>query len=235
MKIAILGTGAGARCHASALTALGHQVTVGTRDPEATLARTEPDMMGTPPYTQFQQEHPELTLATFADAAHAGEVVINGIDGSSAVAALSALPHEALAGKTLIDYAVPYLYQQDAEHPWPTPWGVMPRFSVCDTDSLAEQIQRALPATKVVKTFVTQEQQTVTNPSTVGGGEHTMFLAGDHTDAKRTARQLLEAYGWRDIIDLGALPNARALEMYAHLHTSIGLALGTPVGVKITR
>lgn len=121
MKIAILGTGAGARCHATALARLGHDVTVGTRDPGATLARTEPDMMGTPPFAGFLADHPELTLATFADAAAAGEVVVNGIDGANAVTALTALPGPALAGKTLIDYAVPYVYQQegDAEHAWP--------------------------------------------------------------------------------------------------------------------
>ncbi|MFH9425678.1 hypothetical protein [Streptomyces sp. NPDC017529] len=40
MKIAVLGTGADARCHTTRLSELGHQVTVGTRNTEATLART---------------------------------------------------------------------------------------------------------------------------------------------------------------------------------------------------
>src|SRR4051812_9980328 len=74
MKIALLGTGAGARCHAVKLTALGHQVTVGTRDPKKTLARTEPDIMGTEPFAGFPAAHPRLTLATFADAAAEGEL-----------------------------------------------------------------------------------------------------------------------------------------------------------------
>ncbi|WP_347104337.1 NAD(P)-binding domain-containing protein [Streptomyces sp. CB03238] len=189
MKIAILGTGAGARCHAAKLIDLGHDVTVGTRSPEATLARSEPDMMGTPPFSAFLAEHPELTLATFADAAAAGELVINGIDGAHAVTALTAGPAPALAGKVLIDYAVPYVYQQegDTEHPWPTAWGVMPRLDPVDTDSLAERIQRALPDTKVVKTFVTQEQATVVNPAGIAGGDHTMFLAGNDPDAKDAA------------------------------------------------
>ncbi|MFJ9924346.1 NADPH-dependent F420 reductase [Streptomyces rubiginosohelvolus] len=237
MKIAILGTGAGARQHAARLLGLGHQVIVGTRDPEATLARTEPDMMGTEPFAAFHAAHPELTLATFAEAAAAGELVINGIDGANAVAALSALPPKALAGKVLIDYAVPYVYQQpgDPEHSWPTPWGEMPRLDPVDTDSLAEQIQRALPDTKVVKTFVTQEQETVVNPAEFGGGDHTMFLAGDHDEAKTAARGLLASYGWSDIVDAGSLAAARGLEMYAHFHTALGLALGGRFGVKIIR
>ncbi|MFG2750846.1 NADPH-dependent F420 reductase [Streptomyces xanthophaeus] len=237
MKIALLGTGAGARCHAAKLTALGHQVTVGTRDPKATVARTEPDMMGTEPFAGFLGAHPRLTLATFAEAAEEGELVINGIDGANAVAALTALPAGALAGKTLIDYAVPYVYQQpgDAEHPWPTPWGAMPRLDPVDSDSLAEQIQRALPDTRVVKAFVTQEQETVVSPAEFGGGDHTMFLAGDHESAKTEATELLNTYGWSDIIDLGPLQAARGLEMYAHFHTALGLALGSRFGVKIVR
>ncbi|MGW7271901.1 NADPH-dependent F420 reductase [Streptomyces sp. NPDC054864] len=237
MKIAILGTGAGARQHAVRLSALGHQVIVGTRDPEATLARTEPDMMGTEPFAAFRATHPDLTLTTFAEAADAGELVINGIDGANAVAALTALPAGALTGKILIDYAVPYVYQQpgDPEHSWPTPWGEMPRLNPVDTDSLAEQIQRALPDTFVVKTFVTQEQETVVNPGEFAGGDHTMFLAGDHEEAKTAARELLNAYGWNDIVDLGPLAAARGLEMYAHFHTAVGLALGGRFGVKIIR
>ncbi|MFF5706628.1 NADPH-dependent F420 reductase [Streptomyces sp. NPDC012794] len=237
MKIAILGTGAGARQHAARLSGLGHQVIVGTRDPQATLARTEPDMMGTEPFAAFHAAHPELTLTAFAEAADAGELVINGIDGANALAALTALPAAALAGKALIDYAVPYVYQQpgDPEHSWPTPWGEMPRLDPVDTDSLAEQIQRALPGTKVVKTFVTQEQETVVNPAEFGGGDHTMFLAGDHQEAKTAARELLASYGWSDIIDVGPLAAARGLEMYAHFHTALGLALGGRFGVKIVR
>ncbi|QHC26275.1 NADPH-dependent F420 reductase [Streptomyces sp. GS7] len=237
MKIAVLGTGGGGRAHAAKLAELGHKVHVGTRDPEATLARTEPDMMGNPPYKQWLADHPGIQLHTFADAAAAADdIVINGIDGHNAVTALTAIADQ-LAGKTLIDYAVPYLYGAETEHPWPTPWGSMPKLDPCDTDSLAEQIQRALPRTKVVKSFVTQEQDTVVNPQAIGGGDHTMFVASDHADAKQTATDLLKSYGWTDILDLGGLVTARGMEMYAHMHGAIGLALGlgNHFGVKIVR
>ncbi|MEU6864515.1 NAD(P)-binding domain-containing protein [Streptomyces sp. NPDC046876] len=236
MKIAVLGTGGGGRAHAARLVELGHEVFVGTRDPEATLARTEPDMMGNVPFGNWLAEHPGVTLLTFGEAAAAAdEVVISGIDGHSAVAALSAIA-EPLAGKTLIDYGVPYVYNPDAEHPWPTPWGVMPKLDPCDTDSLGERIQRALPRTKVVKAFVTQEQETVVDPAAVSG-EHTMFVAGEDDAAKQHAKDLLEAYGWSDVLDLGPLVCARGMEMYAHLHSAIGFALGfgTPFGIKVVR
>ncbi|CAM5500658.1 oxidoreductase [Streptomyces xanthochromogenes] len=239
MKIAVLGTGGGARAHAAKLVDLGHEVYVGTRDPEATLARTEPDMMGNAPYGQWLAEHPGITLKTFGDAAAAADtLVVNGIDGHNAVAALTAIA-DRLAGKTLVDYAVPFVYQHETEHPWPTPWGVMPKLEPCDTDSLGEQIQRALPATKVVKSFVTQEQTTVVDPKAVGGGDHTMFVAGEDADAKRQVTDLLKAYGWTDVLDLGPLVCARGMEMYAHLHSAIGFGLGQQFGghfgIKVVR
>ncbi|MGN5382156.1 NADP oxidoreductase [Streptomyces sp. MUSC 14] len=230
MKIAVLGTGGGARAHIARLAGLGHEVHVGTRDPQATLARTEPDTMGTPPFKPFLADHPGIELHTFGDAAAAsGRLVISGIDGHNAVAALTRIADQ-LTDKTLIDYAVPFVYQHTAEHPWPTPWGIMPRLDPCDTDSLAEQIQRALPETKVVKSFVTQEQTTVVNPKTVGNGDHTMFVAGDHMDAKQQTTDLLTSYGWSDVLDLGPLVCARGMEMYAHMHSAIGFGLGQQFG-----
>ena len=50
MKIAVLGTGMVGRALAGRLSGLGHDVTIGTRDPQATMARTEPDGMGNPPF-----------------------------------------------------------------------------------------------------------------------------------------------------------------------------------------
>ncbi|MEU8546174.1 NADP oxidoreductase [Streptomyces roseoverticillatus] len=231
--------GGGARAHIAKLAGLGHEVHVGTRDPEATLARTEPDTMGTPPFAGFLAEHSGIALHTFGDAAAASDgLVISGIDGHNAVAALSAVADQ-LAGKTLIDYAVPYIYRHEPEHPWPTPWGIMPKLEPVDTDSLGEQIQRALPRTKVVKSFVTQEQSTVVNPDSVGGGDHTMFVAGEDAGAKQQATDLLKAYGWSDILDLGPLVAARGMEMYAHMHSAIGFGLGHQFGghfgIKVVR
>ena len=58
MKIAVMGTGPVGQALAGKLDELGHEVTVGTRDPEATLARTEPDYMGNPPVKAWLEGHP---------------------------------------------------------------------------------------------------------------------------------------------------------------------------------
>ncbi|MGH4031205.1 NADPH-dependent F420 reductase [Actinomycetota bacterium Odt1-20B] len=236
-KIAVLGTGGGGRAHAAKLAELGHEVFVGTRDVDATLARTEPDMMGNAPYKEWLADRPGVTLLPFGEAAAAADqVVINGIDGHNAVAALTGIA-DALSGKVLIDYAVPYVYNPELEHPWPTPWGVMPKLDPCDSDSLGEQIQRSLPGVRVVKSFVTQEQETVVDPRAVGGGDHTMFVAGEDADAKKAVTELLTAYGWSDVLDLGGIVGSRGMEMYAGMHSAIGFALGfgTPFGIKVVR
>ena len=58
MKIAVLGTGMVGQAVAGRLSELGHDVVVGTRDPEATLARTEPDGMGNPPFSTWHRAAP---------------------------------------------------------------------------------------------------------------------------------------------------------------------------------
>jgi len=46
MNTGILGTGIVDRTSAERFTELGHEVTIGTRDPAETLARTDGDRMG---------------------------------------------------------------------------------------------------------------------------------------------------------------------------------------------
>ncbi|MCX5611843.1 MULTISPECIES: NADPH-dependent F420 reductase [unclassified Streptomyces] len=235
MKVAVLGTGAGGRAHAARLVELGHEVILGTRDSQDTLSRTEPDFMGIEPYEQWLADYPGIQLMHFGEAAAAADFVINGIDGAGAVGVLGGIGRQ-LAGKTLMDYAVPFIYNPEQAHPWPTPWGVMPALDPVDHDSLGERIQRALPAVKVVKACVTQEQETVVDPQSVGGGDHTIFIAGDHDDAKAEVTGLLRSYGWQDILDLGPLVSSRGMEMYSHMHSAIQFALGgARFGIKVVR
>ena len=69
MRFGILGTGVVGKTIAARLTSLGHEVMVGTRDPEETMSRTEPDTYGNPPFSAWQQDHPEVELGTFGEAA----------------------------------------------------------------------------------------------------------------------------------------------------------------------
>jgi predicted dinucleotide-binding enzyme len=131
MKIAVLGTGTVGRTIAAKLAELGHEVVVGTRDPESTLARTEPDAMGNPPYSIWQGEHPDIRLAPYAEAAAGGELLVNATGGGGWLEALGLAGGANLAGRVLLDVSNPLDFSR----------GFPPSLFVSDTDSLAEQIQ----------------------------------------------------------------------------------------------
>ncbi|MEU2869169.1 NAD(P)-binding domain-containing protein [Streptomyces olivoreticuli] len=227
MKIAVLGTGAVGRAHAAGLAGLGHQVTVGTRNFVATLARTEPDAMGTAPFGPWLEEHPSISLAGFAAAAADADLVINATAGHTSLAALDAAGAANLAGKVLLDTATPNDFTTPVAVPMPSPWGTpSPVLNPAVTDSLAEQIQRAFPETRVVKAANTLAAHLMAEPDALAGGDHTVFLSSDDADAKEQVRALLAAYGWRDVIDLGGLTSARATEMIQPLYLALTGALG---------
>ncbi|WP_024367525.1 hypothetical protein [Arthrobacter sp. TB 26] len=54
-------------CPLDPRAAAGHDVVIGTRDPQATLARTEPDLMGAAPFAQWHQSHGQIDVARFAE------------------------------------------------------------------------------------------------------------------------------------------------------------------------
>jgi 8-hydroxy-5-deazaflavin:NADPH oxidoreductase len=110
-----------------------------------------------------------------------------------------------------------------------------PTFSVANTDSLGEQIQRAFPGVRVVKSLNTITAALMVDPGQVAGGDHHVFVSGDDPDAKAQVMRLLtDGFGWRQVIDLGDITSARAAEMYVALWLRLFGALGTPmVSLKV--
>jgi predicted dinucleotide-binding enzyme len=218
MKIAVLGTGIVGRTVAGGLAGLDHDVTVGTRDPARTLARTEPDQMGNPPYSAWAADHPGVPLATFAEAAAGAELVVNASSGHATLEVLRQAGEESLAGKVLLDISNPLDFSQ----------GFPPTLFVKDTDSLAEQVQRAFPRTRVVKSLNTMTAAVMVDPGQLGRPS-SVFVSGDDADAKATVRALLEGFGHRDVVDLGDISTARGPEMWLPLWLRLMGALGTPL------
>ena len=216
MNIAVLGTGMVGRAIAARLDELGHRVTVGTRDPEGTLARTEPDGMGNPAYAAWAAAHPRVGLGTFADAAAGAEVAVNASSGTASLEVLALAGADNLAGKVLVDIANPLDFSA----------GFPPTLFVKDTDSLGEQIQRAFPETRVVKTLNTLNADLMVHPETLPEGS-SVFLSGDDTEAKAVVRGLLEDFGHTDVIDLGDISTARGTEMLLPVWLRLMNALGT--------
>jgi predicted dinucleotide-binding enzyme len=216
MNIAVLGTGMVGQAIAGRLHELGHDVVVGTRDPEATLARTEPDGMGNPPFSTWHAAHPGVGLATFADAAAGAELVVNASSGTAALDVLALAGADNLAGKALLDISNPLDFSQ----------GFPPSLFVKDTDSLGEQIQRAFPESKVVKTLNTLTASLMVDPKSLGESS-TIFVSGDDAEAKAAVVALLESFGHDDVIDLGPLETARGTEMLLPIWLRLMGALGT--------
>ncbi|WP_327727442.1 NAD(P)-binding domain-containing protein [Streptomyces sp. NBC_00487] len=217
MRYAVLGTGIVGRTVAAKLTSLGHEVVIGTRRPEATLARTEPDFLGNPPFVTWHADHPAVPLRTFAEAAAFGETVVNTTAGAAALDALASAGNANLAGKVLIDIANPLDFSA----------GMPPSLNPVSTDSLGEQIQRAFPETKVVKTLNTMPCRIMIEPGRVAGA-HDVFVSGEDTDAKKHVTELLLSFGWPEgaIVDLGGIDTARGTEMLFPLGWSLMGALG---------
>jgi 8-hydroxy-5-deazaflavin:NADPH oxidoreductase len=226
VKIAVLGTGIVGRTLAGGAARSGHDVVVGTRDPQATLARTEGDAMGNPPYSAWQEEHPDIALLPFPEAAERSELVINATSGEGAVEAVRLAGAERLAGKVLVDVSNPLDFSA----------GFPPHVTVDDTGSLAEQLQAGAPDARVVKTLNTVTAALMVDPGALGGGDHTIFLSGDDAEAKATAAELLRGFGWRDVVDLGDLSTARGTELLIPLWLRLMGALGAPAfNFKVVR
>lgn len=217
MKIGVIGTGGVGRTLAGRLATLGHQVVIGTRDPATTLARTETDNQGNPPYAVWQEQNPDVALRPFADAGAHAELLVNATSGGASVDALTAAGIAERDGLVVVDVANPLEFTADGL-----------ALSVANTDSLAETLQRTFPVVRVVKTLNTMNSAVMVDPGRVPGN-HVVLLAGDDAAAKETAAGLLGELGWGAgrVIDLGGLRAARGMEMFVVLWWDLTQAVGT--------
>lgn len=209
MRIGILGTGTAGRTLASALLSNGHEVRLGSRAAGNEAAVAWAQQIGGP-----------ASEGTFADAAGFGELVFNATAGAASLDALALAGAEQLAGKVLVDVANPLDFSQ----------GIPPTLTVCNDDSLGEQIQRAYADVRVVKALNTVTAAVMVDPALVAGA-HTVFVAGDDATAKAEVGQLLQEFGWpgSSILDLGDISAARAMEMYLPLWLRLYGVCGTAV------
>jgi predicted dinucleotide-binding enzyme len=186
---------------------LGHEVTMGARDPDNAVAAKWAAGAGN-----------GARAGDFATAAAAGELVVNATAGAHSLAALERAGAANLAGKVLLDVA----------NALDSSAGFPPVLAVGQDDSLAEQIQRAHPRARVVKGLNTMNGDVMMHPELVPG-PHDAFLAGDDADAKATVTALLGEVGWpaSSVVDVGGLQAARGLEAGVLFWVALRVALGT--------
>jgi predicted dinucleotide-binding enzyme len=198
MNIGVLGTGLVGQTIGSKLVELGHDVMMGSRDPANAAA-----------IGWANAEGPHALYGNFMNAAVFGEVIFNCTLGMASLHAIRLAGAENLKGKVLIDTANPLDYSDKF-------WTL----TAANTDSLGEQIQRAFPDARVVKSLNTMNCNVMVAPGKLTQTTD-VFVSGNDADAKATVMALLREFGWKSIIDLGDITTARSVEAYVLLWQSL--------------
>jgi predicted dinucleotide-binding enzyme len=206
MQLGVLGSGVTAQTIGSKLIQLGHEVMLGSREEaNANSVAWAKDQGG---------QH--ALYGTFMNAATFGEIIFNCTLGSSSLAALEQVGAENLKGKILIDTSNPLDRSTDQ-------WSL----TICNNDSLGEQIQRTYPGTRVVKTLNTVNANVMVDPAKLLERTH-VFVSGNDIEAKATVVRILrDWFGWKEIIDLGGIETSRSVEMYVLLWHSLRNAISS--------
>ncbi|TMJ08959.1 MAG: NADP oxidoreductase [Bacillati bacterium ANGP1] len=206
MKLGVLGTGMVGHAIGTKLVQMGQEVMMGSRSNTNEKAAAWVKANG-----------PKASQGTFTDAAKFGEILFNCTHGMASLDALKLAGAENMKGKILIDVANPLDFSK----------GMPPTLAVSNTDSLAEQIQRAFPDTKVVKSLNTMNCKLMVNPSLVRG-DHDVFVSGNDKAAKSRVTEILRNwFGWKSVVDLGDIGSARGAEQLLPLWVRLVGVLGT--------
>jgi predicted dinucleotide-binding enzyme len=201
-RVGVIGSGQVGRALAAGFAAHGHEVTIGTRNPE------DNDEL-----QAWAAQHHNVAIGHFAAAAEAGEIVVLATRGTAVEQAIQTAGPEHFAGKLVIDATNPLDFS-----------GGGPALAIGHTDSGGETVQRALPDARVVKAFNTVNADLMID-SGLPDGPHPMFIAGNDDGAKATVGELLADFGW-NAFDVGSIERSRELESLVILWVAIGQRCG---------
>ncbi len=229
MKLGIIGSSQVAQTVGKKLLELGHNICISSRNPDAVKDRGD---WGTVPSAnqwkaEMESNGHKASAGSFAEAGAFGEVILNCTFGLASVEALSSAGASNLRGKILVDISNPLDFSQ----------GFPPSLAFCNTESLGERIQVAFPDSKVVKALNTVSANIMINPGMLPE-KHDAIIAGNDTEAKQwvTDTLLKDWFGWKSVIDLGDITNARATEMYLPLWLRLFGSLQNPnFNIKIVK
>ncbi len=136
-----------------------------------------------------------------------GDIVVLAVPPYPAVDEIIAQHGEQLAGKVVVDITNPLDFQ------------TFDALVVPSDSSAAAEIQKKLPASKVLKAFNTNFAGTL-SAGTIGSSTTTVLVAGDDAEAKSTLLSAVEKAGL-GAIDAGSLKRARELESLGFLQLTL--------------
>jgi len=203
MKIGILGSGGVGQDLGTGFLGLGHEVKMGSRDPNKKEIKD-----------WLAKSGKKAAAGTFGEAAAFGELAVLATKWSGTENALRLAGPSNLAGKVVIDVTNPLLPRPNA----------LPALAVGGNDSAAEQVQRWLPGARVVKAFNSVNHAHMVQP-TFPGGPPDMFICGDDGAAKKKVAAICRDFGW-GVIDMGGLEAARLLEPLALVYIRNAIRTG---------
>ena len=200
VRVGVLGSGDVGRALAAGFAGLGHDVKIGSRDPQKLAAWAE-------------TAGPHVSTGTFAEAAQFGDILVLATLGVATEDAIRLAGVDAFDGKVVIDTTNPLDFSSGA-----------PKLSIGHTDSLGEVIQRLLPRARVVKAFNTVGNALMVNPRLPAQPD--MFIAGNDEDARKIVTQICKHFGW-GVIDCGDITASRYLEPMCLVWVLHGIRSGT--------
>jgi predicted dinucleotide-binding enzyme len=189
MKIGIIGSGIVGQVLANAFKSEGHDVVLGTRNPDK-------KELG-----DFKSDHPSIRVATFEDTAAGAELIVLATAGTAVEEAIRMAGLHNFSNKVVIDTTNPLDHQPPVN-------GVLKYFTDINS-SLMERIQQLIPDAKLVKAFNSVGNALMYRPAL--STTPTMFICGNDDVAKKTVTGILTSFGW-ETEDMGKAESARAIE-----------------------
>lgn len=186
-KIGILGSGTAAKALATGFIKHGYDVMVGTSDASKLAEWKEGNKAG--------------AVGSFEETARFGDAVVLAVKGMAAVSVVKSLSAD-LAGKTIMDATNPIAAAPPVN-------GVLQYFTSAN-ESLLELLQQAVPEAHFVKAFNSVGNAYMVDP-VFPNGKPTMFIAGNHEEAKKEVSAILDGFGW-EVADMGKAESGRPIE-----------------------
>jgi 8-hydroxy-5-deazaflavin:NADPH oxidoreductase len=188
-KVGILGSGTVGQTLAAGFIRYGYQVMIGTRNPSK-LEEWK------------QNNNIKVIIGSFEDTAEFGDIIVLAVKGNAAKEVLRKIPIESIQYKLVIDTTNPIADEQPVN-------GVLKFFTTLDK-SLLETLQESFIDVQFVKAFSCVGSHFMVNPS-FDNVKPTMFICGNHDNAKKEVTHILDLFGW-EAEDMGAAEAARAIE-----------------------
>jgi predicted dinucleotide-binding enzyme len=201
MKIGVLGSGIVGRILGAGFAKYGHDVKLGTRNPQSEEAR------------KWVTATPRASSGTFAESAQFGEYLVLAVAGRNVESAIDLAGAVNFANKTLLDATNPIAATPPVN-------GVL-TFFTGPNESLGEKIQSLLPQARVVKAYNSVGNALMVNPH-FDQGTPTMFICGDDAAAKAQVSDTIRQFGWEPF-DCGGIVASRSIEPLCMLWCIPGL------------